>query len=425
MKYLIQTCVICSVILLTTCTSIKKSWERAQSKNNISSYKEFLSNYPESEYSKIAREKLSTLYFAAAKSASTIKAYEEFLNKYPDSQFSDEAKKRIESLEYDAATKNNKIISYEKFVAKYPKSKFKNKIQENIGLLLTDAYKDISEEAIEYLRTYPDGIYKDFVLRYATDNKNYIAIQELKTLVKVDKIQPSESVETFTGRFMDRGVLEPIYETLTPQKDNLFLLATIIFKNYGDSRKFNKNSISFEDGKQNHYHAFYWYETDIIINKFGEYINIDDHTVITIVTEIPKKTEINDLNLKVENIDLGKIGAIHRISFNEQILSAASKGDAVKLRRLLDSGGNVNAKMKRSRETALMLAAENGHIEAVRVLLEYGADVNATASKAVSVKHRGGIETTTVRLDWTALDAASTNGHASVVVLLKKAGSNK
>lgn len=61
---------------------------------------------------------------------------------------------------------------------------------------------------------------------------------------------------------------------------------------------------------------------------------------------------------------------------NQQLFSAAAKGNAEAIKALLDKGADVNAKSPYG-VTALWLAARRGHTAAVKLLLERGADVNA------------------------------------------------
>ena len=60
------------------------------------------------------------------------------------------------------------------------------------------------------------------------------------------------------------------------------------------------------------------------------------------------------------------------------LISAAEAGRVDEVRRLLDSGADVNEKIGGVTFTALMLAVKGGHIEIVKLLLEAGADPNAS-----------------------------------------------
>jgi photosystem II stability/assembly factor-like uncharacterized protein len=55
---------------------------------------------------------------------------------------------------------------------------------------------------------------------------------------------------------------------------------------------------------------------------------------------------------------------------------AARRGDAAKVKELLDTGVNVDTKFRYDR-TALSFAADRGHVDVVKLLIERGADINA------------------------------------------------
>ena len=85
---------------------------------------------------------------------------------------------------------------------------------------------------------------------------------------------------------------------------------------------------------------------------------------------------------------------------------AARYGDIERLRALLESGSDVNAR-DRYHQTALMLAAQGGHAAVVRLLIERGADLNVAA-----------------KFSLTALMLAVVGGHAEVVRVLVDAGAD-
>ena len=74
-------------------------------------------------------------------------------------------------------------------------------------------------------------------------------------------------------------------------------------------------------------------------------------------------------------------------------MGAARKGDAAKVKALVEQGVDVNAKTPQG-TTALGLAADNGHLEVVQLLLRHKADVNGKdllgftpLGQALSKKH--------------------------------------
>jgi ankyrin repeat protein len=89
---------------------------------------------------------------------------------------------------------------------------------------------------------------------------------------------------------------------------------------------------------------------------------------------------------------------------DEQLLTAAEKGNLVQVKTLLKEGAEINAKGVHG-ETPLMLAARKGHLDMVNFLLGAGADVHAR-----NKKHPW---------QWTtALTSAADGGHAEIFQLL-------
>ncbi len=85
---------------------------------------------------------------------------------------------------------------------------------------------------------------------------------------------------------------------------------------------------------------------------------------------------------------------------------AVKRGDVERVRQLLRSGADVNAR-DRYGQTALMLAAHRGHREMVDTLIQSGADLNVTAKNNLS-----------------ALMLAVIGGHAAIAQRLARAGAD-
>jgi ankyrin repeat protein len=72
-----------------------------------------------------------------------------------------------------------------------------------------------------------------------------------------------------------------------------------------------------------------------------------------------------------------------QLQLDEELLSAASEGNTLKVRELLHKGADPNAANTEGNTlTVLMLAANGGFAPMVKVLVEAGANVNVTASVA-------------------------------------------
>jgi ankyrin repeat protein len=91
---------------------------------------------------------------------------------------------------------------------------------------------------------------------------------------------------------------------------------------------------------------------------------------------------------------------------NTPLINEVNKGNSEEVRRLIDSGAQVNA-ASNTGVTPLMNAAGMGNLEIVRMLIEKGADVNAKTPSGYSV-----------------LMSASLNGQAEIARVLLDAGAD-
>jgi Ankyrin repeats (3 copies) len=87
-----------------------------------------------------------------------------------------------------------------------------------------------------------------------------------------------------------------------------------------------------------------------------------------------------------------------------ELMVVAAKGDAKRVRELLDYGADVNV-VSVNGATALMYAARNNHVEIAQALIRAGAKVNVTNDKKS-----------------TALSIATKQNHTEMVELLKQHG---
>ena len=127
---------------------------------------------------------------------------------------------------------------------------------------------------------------------------------------------------------------------------------------------------------------------------------------------------------------------------DEELLKAAEKGQAAKVRALLAAGEDVNAVNEESGGySALMLAAKNGHAEIVKILIDAGADINRSTypgtTSLMFAAREGHIEIVEIFLDVgadqdqlgyngvSALQYAEDAGHTAIVKLLSAKKVNK
>ncbi len=117
------------------------------------------------------------------------------------------------------------------------------------------------------------------------------------------------------------------------------------------------------------------------------------------------------------------------------LMYAGSAGQTKVMRRLVEKGADVHAKMLKERTTALMAAVSFGDPAAIRLLLSRGADVNAKNTKgetALALAHRRLSTAPTERVAFGRklpertqhgdLSMATREEFEEIIELLKKAG---
>ena len=109
-----------------TCFAQKGKWEKAQRKNTIESYQEFLKKYPNSEFSNDAILKLMGLEYKKAENVNSIGIYSSFIDTYGKNKnsYSEQAKNKLIQLEFDYAKKKNSVDAFEQFIQKYSDEKY-------------------------------------------------------------------------------------------------------------------------------------------------------------------------------------------------------------------------------------------------------------------------------------------------------------
>ena len=115
----------------------------------------------------------------------------------------------------------------------------------------------------------------------------------------------------------------------------------------------------------------------------------------------------------------------------QELWAAAKKGDAVRVKSLLDAGIDANAKTNYG-ATAITFAADRGHVEVVRTLLENGADVNVVdsfynATPLVWAAYKGHLEIINLMIEHgadlskpTPIQWAAAGGNTEVVKTMLK-----
>jgi outer membrane protein assembly factor BamD (BamD/ComL family) len=141
-----------------------RKFNEAEYEGQISSYEKFIKNYPESKYTKTARNKMHNLAWQNAERLDNISAYEKFINNYPDAEKVKDAQKQIYELAFNKVVEKNTAQAYENYVNQYPNSPKANEAKTRArtikevddayaACLKTDSYDEFSKFLNKYKKT--------------------------------------------------------------------------------------------------------------------------------------------------------------------------------------------------------------------------------------------------------------------------------
>ena len=97
--FLLLSFVITVLLYLLSCTTMKTEWKKAEKANSIEAYEAFSKQYPQSDYSRIARTRINIIReeqdWKKVKQADSWAAYGEHIKSYPKGRHADEARREI------------------------------------------------------------------------------------------------------------------------------------------------------------------------------------------------------------------------------------------------------------------------------------------------------------------------------------------
>jgi len=125
------TAIILGFFMFFSCSNNSANWEKAKNKGDLSAYREFLKNNPESEFADKAKMKIDSIENTLWDSVNTVKtvdAYKKYVSNFPDGKNIDLANKIIDSItvsetikaEWKKCTEKNDINFYSEFIKKHP-----------------------------------------------------------------------------------------------------------------------------------------------------------------------------------------------------------------------------------------------------------------------------------------------------------------
>jgi outer membrane protein assembly factor BamD (BamD/ComL family) len=179
---LIGTCVV------MICGCAQQSWNEATRQNTLDKYKAFAVQYPESEFTPQAKERISQLEFEEAQKDGSESAMNAFIKKYPSGLLAEKAKTELEELAFERVKTKNTITACKDFLDKYPASRFLTDVSSRLRVLMFQDVKrkDTIDAYNGFLINYSAGLDSDEV-RKRVEQLSY------------DKAKKSDTLEAYTA----------------------------------------------------------------------------------------------------------------------------------------------------------------------------------------------------------------------------------
>jgi hypothetical protein len=154
-----------SLVLLSGCAS--QHYQKAARINTIDAYEEFLKEYPDSQYTAEARDKIAKIKYREeyeeVKKAGESEVIEAFIQKYPNGIYTNPAKAQLaEALKYKSARQALTRQAFEDYLRKYPDGRWAkeaiDKIAEILGPEIKNSYEQEGRElALRWLAFLDEG----------------------------------------------------------------------------------------------------------------------------------------------------------------------------------------------------------------------------------------------------------------------------
>ena len=149
------------------------AWNKAEKRNTIQEYENFLKDFPNGNFSAVAQTKITEIkdeyVWHETLRENTLTAYKEYLKQFPEALHREEAEQRAKTIgieeEWIIAQQQNTIQGYQDYIKEYPNSKYLKQAKQKIALVEEKQYWEtiVSENTAaayrKYLNNYPNGQY--------------------------------------------------------------------------------------------------------------------------------------------------------------------------------------------------------------------------------------------------------------------------
>ena len=186
---------------LSGCTTFEGNLKKAQERDTIQGYEEFLARYSPCEYDEQIKKRIEAIEWKRVSRRDTITACQGYIDKYPSGKYSADAKARIEAIEWESASRRDTITACQGYIDKYPSGKYSADAKARI-------------EAIEWESACSDNkieAYQAYIDRYSSSRFGQEAVRKIDAMVREDLVweeaQSANSIDEYVryGRKYPKG----------------------------------------------------------------------------------------------------------------------------------------------------------------------------------------------------------------------------
>ena len=142
--------VIFAIVYFAGMPNEKSDFQNAQNQNTVESYEQYLSDYPQGDFTKQATENISWL---RTETENSLTAYNLFIQNYPASEHIEKAKKKVQRMELDNILALNNTNALQQYIQNNPSGAYIEDAKLKIEELRKDSIENAkNQKATEYLK---------------------------------------------------------------------------------------------------------------------------------------------------------------------------------------------------------------------------------------------------------------------------------
>ena len=164
-------------------------WEKAQQSHSVSSYENYIQQYPDGQHTVQANESIDWL--GAEKQNSQI-AYQSFIEQHPQGKFTENAKNKLENIVYQNSVDKNTPEAFRSFIKEYPDSKNMPDINQKLNNWINDSIQQANLLAADFQawgnakKQNTKAAYQSYINQYPAGKYLKLAITKINSIDDTD-----------------------------------------------------------------------------------------------------------------------------------------------------------------------------------------------------------------------------------------------